>query len=182
MDYKTNKLIQDIWLDLHQEMRKFILKKVNNIEDTEDILQEIFIKIQLNIHQLNDYTKLTSWSYQIARNIINDYFRNVRSTVDIEEVHLNEMESEESIYQSLSNCINQKIDKLPGKYKQAIVLTSFQQFAQKELAEKIGTSYSGAKSRVQRAKDQLRTSILSCRNLEADSNGNILHYQSDKII
>ena len=173
-----DKIIRDIWLDLHQEMRKFIFNKVKNVEDAEDILQEVFLKIQLNIHQLKDYTKLTSWCYQIARNIITDYFRNSRSTISIDEVQLPELESDDSVYQLLGNCINSKINQLPHKYKQAIILTAFKNYAQTELAEKWGTSYSGAKSRVQRAKEQLKTAILKCDNLEVDGNENPLSYQS----
>ena len=41
--------IQNIWKDLHQELQKFIFFKVKNKQISEDILQDVFLKIQLNI-------------------------------------------------------------------------------------------------------------------------------------
>lgn len=171
------KVVEEIWLDLHQELKNFIKNKVKNIDDSNDILQEVFLKIHLNIHLLNDCTKLTSWIYQITRNSISDHFRENKPNFQIEDFDFPEQAHEEPLYQALSNCINSKIDILPEKYKQAILLTSFQNLSQIELAEKLNISHSGAKSRVQRAKEQLKDLILDCENVEIDTNGHIIDYQ-----
>src|SRR6478735_3231974 len=142
--------IQEIWRDLYQELKKFISGKVKDIDITEDILQDVFLKIQLNIHTLTDCTKLTSWVYQITRNTIADHYRKTTNLkVQIDGFDLAERDTEEPLYHSLSNCINQKINMLSDKYKQAVLLTYLKDYSQIELAEDLNISYSGAKTRVQ---------------------------------
>ena len=173
--------IQEIWADLYQELKKFIVSKVKDIDTTEDILQDVFVKIQLNIHTLTNCSKLTSWVYQITRNTIADHFRKTTNAeVNIDGVDLAEQDNEEPLYHALSNCINQKINKLADKYQQAILLTYLNDYSQLELAEKLNISYSGAKTRVQRGREKLKDLILDCPNIETDSKGNLIAYEPPK--
>ena len=80
-------------------------------------------------------------------------------------------------YQRLSDCINGKIAELSPNHKEAILLTAFKNYSQKELADYLGISYSGTKSRVQKAKELLKDSILDCPNVEADTTGKLLGYE-----
>lgn len=172
--------IQDIWNDLHQELKKFIFNKVKNIDISEDILQDVFLKIQLNIHTLSDYSKLTSWVYQITRNTVADYYRKTNLEIQIDGFDFAEQENEEPLYLSLSNCINQKISKLSEKYKQAILLTYFDKYSQITLSDKLNISYSGAKTRVQRGREKLKDLVVGCQNVETDNNGNIITYHNSQ--
>ncbi len=172
--------MQDIWTDLHQELKKFIFSKVKDIETSNDILQDVFLKIQLNIHTLSDYSKLTSWVYQITRNIVADYYRKYDPAIQMDSFDFAEQENEEPLYLSLSNCINQKISNLPEKYKQAILLTYFDNYSQIKLAEALDISYSGAKTRVQRGREKLKDLIVDCKNVVTDNNGNLIAYQNNQ--
>jgi RNA polymerase sigma-70 factor (ECF subfamily) len=176
-----NKQIQEIWTDLHQELKKFILGKVKDINTTEDLLQDVFLKIHLNIHSLTDCSKLTAWVYQITRNSIADHYRKTTNVaVLIDGFDLAEQENEEPLYHSLSNCINQKINKLSDKYKQPILLTYLDTYSQIQVAEKLNISYSGAKTRVQRGREKLKSLILDCPNVETDNKGNPIAYEPPK--
>ena len=176
-----NTPIQEIWTDLYQELKKFISGKVKDINTTEDILQDVFLKIQLNIQTLTDCTKLTAWVYQITRNTIVDHYRKTtNSAIQIDGFDLAEQADEEPLYHSLNNCISQKINQLSDKYKQAILLTYLKSYSQIELAEKLNISYSGAKTRVQRAREKLKDLVLDCPNVETDSKGNPIAYEPPK--
>lgn len=155
--------IQNIWKDLHQELQKFIFFKVKNKEISEDILQDVFLKIQLHVHTLKDSSKLTSWVYQITRNTILDHFRKKNNLSSIENIDIPEADKDIS-YLKLSDCINSKINNLPDTYKEALLLTILKDFSQIELADYLGISYSGAKSRVQRGKEKVKTLVLNCEN------------------
>jgi RNA polymerase sigma-70 factor, ECF subfamily len=172
--------IQDIWTDLNQELKKFIFSKVRDIDTSEDILQDVFLKIQLNIHTLSDCSKLTSWVYQITRNAVADHYRKHNSEIQIDSFDFAEQENEEPLYLSLSNCINQKISKLSEKYKQAILLTYFDNYSQIKLAEELDISYSGAKTRVQRGREKLKDLIVDCKNVETYNNGNLIAYKNSQ--
>jgi RNA polymerase sigma-70 factor (ECF subfamily) len=175
-----NKQIHDIWMDLHQELKKFIFSKIKDIDTSNDILQDVFLKIHLNIHTLSDCSKLTSWVYQITRNTIADHFRKNKVEFSIDDFVFAEQGSEEPLYQSLSNCINLKINKLPQKYKQVIMFTAFENYSQIALAGELNISYSGAKARVQRAREKLKNLIVDCSNVEVDTKGNIIAYQANQ--
>jgi RNA polymerase sigma-70 factor (ECF subfamily) len=126
-------------------------------------LQDVFLKIQLNVHTLKDSSKLTSWVYQITRNRISDHFRKTDNSLSIEDIDI--VEADKDIdFLKLSDCINSKINNLPNKYKEALLLTIFRDFSQIELAEYLGISYSGAKSRVQRGKEKVKVQVLNCEN------------------
>lgn len=168
--------VEEIWKDLHQELEKFILHKVKNVEICQDLLQDVFIKIQLNIHTLSDSSKLTSWIYQLTRNTIADYYRKTNFDAQINDFQIAENENEEPLYSALSDCINSKISKLPKKYKQAILLTYFDNKSQKDLANDLNISYSGAKSRVQRAKEILKDNVTECPKVISDKSGKIIDF------
>src|SRR5262249_283963 len=65
--------------------------------------------------------------------------------------------------------------RLPRLYRQALLLTEVDGLTQKALADRLGLSFSGAKSRVQRARDQLRK-LLSCCDFTFDRRGHIIDY------
>jgi len=68
---------ENIWLNLSANLKSFILSKVSDKAAADDILQEVFVKIHLKINTLKDDSKLNPWLYQITRNLIADYYRNL---------------------------------------------------------------------------------------------------------
>ena len=50
--------INTIWIDLNEELYKFILAKVKDEQTSKDIHQEVFLKIKIKIHQLKHTSKL----------------------------------------------------------------------------------------------------------------------------
>ncbi|WP_300026938.1 sigma-70 family RNA polymerase sigma factor [uncultured Maribacter sp.] len=172
--------INTIWIDLNEELYKFILGKIKDEQTSKDIHQEVFIKVQTKIHQLKHTSNLTSWVYQITRNIIIDYFRKVNNkNVSINNLEIPETEVDNFDYNNLTNCINQKIENLSSQHKEAIILTAFKNYSQKELAEHLKISYSGTKSRVQKAKKILKANILDCPNVESDSAGKLIDFENN---
>lgn len=170
--------IQIIWRDLHHELRRFIQGRVTDESLTDDLLQDTFLKIHLGIGGLKDSGKLTAWVYQIARNVISDHFRKVKPHEPVSA--LAPAAAEAPDYQNLSRCISAKINALPEKYRQAIVLTTFGDLPQKELASYLGISYSGAKSRVQRGREKLTELVADCDLVETGKQGEVVGHELDE--
>jgi RNA polymerase sigma-70 factor (ECF subfamily) len=57
-------------------------------------------------------------------------------------------------------------------------LADFEGLSQQELADRAGISLSGAKSRVQRARQQLRDMLLDCCKIERDSRGGVVEVET----
>lgn len=171
---------ESVWEEFSIPLKSFIRRRINNDQDVEDILQMVFLKIYSNINNLKASNKIHSWIYKITRNTITDYYR--RNDKNLEMIELPEdlesgTDEELSANTEIASCLRVMIDSLPEIYKQAIILTEFQNMTQKELGEKLGISISGAKSRVQRGREKLKKVLLGCCYLDFDSSGNIIDYK-----
>jgi len=163
-----------IWTKFNKELNGFILSRVHDKDTCNDILQDVFLKIHLNLDKVKEQERVQSWVYQIARNAVTDHFRKEKPHVKVEEMEIPEEISEKE--HAMTNCLEPHINKLPGKYKEAITLVELKGYSQLKLAEKLNISYSAAKSRVQRGRELLRSYFESCCNIVADKYGNIISH------
>ncbi|WP_422449113.1 RNA polymerase sigma factor SigZ [Thermoanaerobacterium sp. DL9XJH110] len=168
-----------LWKELSSDLKTFICKKVGNEQDAEDILQDVFLKILTNMDRIKDNDRIYAWVYRITRNTINDYYRRRRIKAEISDLPEEGVTSndEDEIINELVLCLKNMIESLPDKYKQAIMLTELGGLTQKELAQKLGMSISGAKSRVQRGRIMLKEKFFECCKFQFDGYGNIIEYQ-----
>jgi RNA polymerase sigma-70 factor (ECF subfamily) len=63
---------------------------------------------------------------------------------------------------------------LPAPYREALLLTEFDGLTQQQLAARVGISLSGAKSRVQRGREQLKQMLHECCSFEFDRRGKVI--------
>jgi RNA polymerase sigma-70 factor (ECF subfamily) len=169
-----------VWKEFNSALRSFILKRVHDEEIAEDILQDTFIKIHRNLGNLKDEGKLRQWLYQVTRNTIMDHFRSHRATEalpdDVAEMPA-ETDSGQDVSAELGPCVKALMERLPGKDREAIEMTEFKGLSQKEISERLEMSFSGAKSRVQRARTKLKKLLEECCSFDRDRHGNILDYE-----
>jgi RNA polymerase sigma-70 factor (ECF subfamily) len=144
-----NRSTEVIWSEFGQQLLSFIRYQVKDNSIADDILQEVFIKILFNIDSLSDQSKLRSWIYQIARNQIFDYYRKDKSDYLSSDTlpDLNE-ESPADFMQKVVEDMISMMNELPPEYCQSLCMTEIAGLNQKTYAEKVGISYSGAKSRI----------------------------------
>jgi RNA polymerase sigma-70 factor (ECF subfamily) len=169
--------LEALWERYCRRLLAFIRRRVSNEADAEDILQEAFMRIHRSLCCSEDWNKPESWIYQIVRNLIVDYYRRRRETVEIPEDLAAEAELEvEDTQAQLALSLRETIEALPERYRQALILTEYEGLSQKEAAERLGLSLSGAKSRIQRARLKLRDLLLACCHFELDRRGRIIDY------
>jgi RNA polymerase sigma-70 factor, ECF subfamily len=158
---------------LYRELKRFVAGKVKNLPDAEDIVQDVFIKAQLKSDQLKEADKFTAWMYQITRNSIIDYYRQKKKI--LEEQFENESPEEYNQFNDcVISCLKQLMHTLPSPYREALVATEVEQVPQKQLAHKLGISYSGLKSRVQRGRQMLKEKMDALYRIRTDSYGNVI--------
>jgi RNA polymerase sigma-70 factor (ECF subfamily) len=168
-----------VWQAFSTLLRQFIFNRVQNKEDAEDIIQTVFLKIHQNVLQLKEEDKLRAWVYQVARNAIIDYYRSKKPVSELPEIiELPEhLENEPATARDYALGIKIMIDRLPEKYRQALILDEFEGLPQKQIAKELGLSLPGVKSRVQRARKKLKEILIDGCHFEFDRLGNILSYQ-----
>ena len=173
-------MTERIWEEFHTPLQQFIRRRISDEDTAEDVLQDVFLKIHQHMDALKDVRKLESWIYQITRNAIIDSYRKLRHETMLEAAeafdHPEELPDDDIVSELLPS-VRAMVRNLPELDRQALVLTEYQGLTQKELAERLGLSLSGAKSRVQRAREKLKQQLLECCHFELDRRGHIIDYQ-----
>lgn len=185
---QKHQILNTIWDKFYQKLYSYINLRLSDNIHTDDILQDIFIKIYENLESLNDFNKIESWIIKIAKNKLTDYYRKKGlNTFDINKMKLQNTEDnkpEDDIEIKKENVVSglkMIIDGLPEKYATALQKVEIEGKRQVHFANELGISISGAKSRVQRGRKKLKEALENCCNFEYDKYGNILDYQPRNI-
>ena len=144
--------LETIWHEFAAKLGQFIRARVSDPATAEDILQDVFLKIQGRLDRLRNPAKLQSWLYLLTRNAIIDHYRTRKETTEVPESLPVEPPENDMEMEELKAAFRRMLYSLPEPYRDALVLTEFEGLTQKELAERLGISLSGAKSRVQRGR------------------------------
>lgn len=180
---------QEIWQQIHNGLRAFIAKRVANEAEVDDIVQDVWLKMQRGLNGLKDQRRLISWIYQIARHAIIDHYRapgRRRETpaglaADLEahqssSTRTTASEDSGQLRTELAGCLRPMIERLSGEYRQAVILVDLEGLAQQEAAAQLGLSLSGMKSRVQRGRRQLKGMLEACCTIELDQRRGVVGY------
>jgi RNA polymerase sigma-70 factor (ECF subfamily) len=176
-----------IWDEVHKGLRTFILKRVNNEAQAEDLLQEVFLRVHRELSQLKEPDRLISWVFQIARHVVIDHYRSAERrherpsglatdfTAEGKEGSI-EQENGEAKYE-LANCLRPMVNRLSKEYREAITLVELDGLTHQEAASRLGLSVAGMKSRVQRGRRQLKQMLDDCCLIELDSRRGVADYR-----
>ncbi len=63
------------WHELRARLHGFVRRRVGNAEDAEDVVQDVFVRMQRSIGVLSAADRLDAWAFRIARNAIADHYR-----------------------------------------------------------------------------------------------------------
>lgn len=166
-----------IWTDLSLDLRRFIRRRVPNDHLADDLLQETFLRVHRNIESLQEADHLAAWVYQIARNVIHDHHRKApHFTVPLADTdpadecddHLNQPRCDGAGW------VDEMIRSLPVGYREAVQLAEIVRLPQQVVADRLGLSLSGAKSRIQRGRVMLKDVLEQCCHFEFDGRGNMI--------
>jgi RNA polymerase sigma-70 factor, ECF subfamily len=171
---------EELYQSLHTPLLRFVQSKLSDKRNAEDLVHDIFMRVHEHLGDLKDTDKVESWIYQIARNAIADDYRKSKPLSPLEshgESVAVPPPDDVSAIEYLALSTQDFVQKLPEPYRTALTLTEFEGVSQSELAEKLGLSLSGAKSRVQRARAMLKDLYLECCTFEQNRHKVVLNYK-----
>lgn len=124
----------------------------------EDLLQDIFIKIFINIKKLRSPGAFNSWLYRIAVNSCISYTRKRgrRKEVPLEEREIENPGSYENSESQVRQQLVQAINTLPPKQKAVFQLHDVEGFTHAEIARIMKSSEGTAKSQLFKARMKIR--------------------------
>lgn len=143
-------------------VKRFVKFKISNIQDTEDILQEVFLVAYQNFGQLKCKDSFKSWIIGIARNKCNDYFRRTAKLYEIPIDEITEKELVQTRFGYAENdLIGDALETLHDKDKQILYLTYWKQLPQSEIAKQLKIPLGTVKSRLYTAKQHFKAKYPS---------------------
>jgi RNA polymerase sigma-70 factor (ECF subfamily) len=162
------------WLAFRDRLLAFIRRRVRSEHDAEDILQDVFVKLEKGLASLEDETRLGAFVFQTARNAIIDFQRRGSASGELLADVAAEPPSAPGANADAAACIRPLLEKLSTEDREALELAELGDLTQAELAARLGISLTGGKSRVQRARRRLGEALRACCDFETDRRGNVI--------
>ena len=141
------------------------LTNANN-EDAEDILQEVFIKVYLNLNDFNKDLKFSSWIYRITHNQVISGHRKLKARPEGYAVNLDDQlakslaaeidikgQVDDKILQSTINLV---LDKLESKYREVLVLKFLEEKSYQEISDILKKPLGTVASLMNKAKQEFK--------------------------
>ena len=163
-----------VWSRLSADLRRFIHRRVGHDHAADDLLQETFLRIHRGLPALEDGDRVAAWVFRIARNVVNDHHRRGSGSQDSLADDLPTPEEHTAgALAGAAKWMDEMIRQLPDGYAEAVRLSEIEGHSQQAVADRLGLSLSGAKSRVQRGRAMLKGVLDNCCHFHIDGRGNV---------
>jgi RNA polymerase sigma-70 factor (ECF subfamily) len=165
----------------NQRVYRLALRITRNHQDAEDARQETFLKAYRHLDQFEGRSRFTTWISRIA---INEGLMNLRKRNDSRRVGLDEIaetaiegdalvklrrpiEDPEVNFtrRQLRGALNAAIAALRPLYRDVFVLRTVEELSTSETAKTLGLTVSTVKTRLRRARIELRAYLAACGQL-----------------
>jgi RNA polymerase sigma-70 factor, ECF subfamily len=139
-----------------------ISKMLGSDAESEDLAQQVFIRVWKSAPRYQPTAKFTTWLFRITRNLVFNELRRKRRFADqpedlAEPVERAEREPDRVLLEGeLQRAIQEAINQLPESQRMAIILRRFEEMPYEEIAKVMGTSVPAVKSILFRARAELR--------------------------
>lgn len=149
----------------HQRLFNFFRKLGSARPQSEDLVQEVFVRILKYRHNFRPGSDFLPWVYRIARNAAADYHqrggREVQEAVGDggeprERPDARPLASEELLRAETERRLRAALDRLPAERREVLVLARYQDLRYEQIAALLETTVPAVKLRVHRAMKQLR--------------------------
>lgn len=143
---------------------------VKTIEDQQDVLQEIFIKVYRNLNAFDSSLKFSSWIYRIAHNEAISWFRkyNVRpeghliaDSEDLLILQQTKLHNQEVLFDEDINAdvIRDALSVLDAKYREVLILRFFEHKEYDEISDILKIPVGTVGTLIHRGKQKLKSII-----------------------
>jgi RNA polymerase sigma-70 factor (ECF subfamily) len=147
----------------------------NNQADSEDICQDVFIKVHKHLSQFNFKSRLSTWISRIAYFTTINYLKRYRNTNtaihtdDIGDQLTVETNPEtDLVRKDVSEYLKYLIDRMPIQYRIIITLFHLEEFSYKEIEEITGLPEGTVKTNLFRARKLLKDKLQTYLKKETD--------------
>jgi RNA polymerase sigma-70 factor (ECF subfamily) len=155
--------VEQLIMLYQQRVAKFVIAQTNDATHYEDLCQTIFVKMALALPRLRSPDRFEPWLFQIARNVCRDHLRARqgwrRLFVSYSAGH-DAVTAPEAL-PDMSEAMQRGIDRLPESQRSLVRLSLDGPKSYEDMAQATRSSVSAVKSRLHRARENLRSLMLT---------------------
>lgn len=160
------KAFDAIYTAFNQKLQKFVFTLLKKESDTEDIIQEVFVKVWENRNKLKDYSSFDSYLFSITYNTTISLLRTrVKENKYVEFVKSVQIEVDEFDFvdESASEDLNEKliflIEKMPPRQREVFKMKYLQQCSYKKIADTLGISINTVENQIVKSHKFLKENL-----------------------
>ena len=159
--YSFNLIVRKYQERLYWHVRKIVISH----DDTDDIVQNTFIKVWGNLESFREESQLFTWLYRIATNEALTFLKRKRTKfllplVDVEQQLSRTLESEPFMDgNELEIKLQKAVLKLPEKQRLVFNMKYFEELKYEEISEILGTSVGALKASFHHAVKKIEDSL-----------------------
>lgn len=165
----------EMLIDRHQgKVQRFMQGWVSNVQQSEDLAQDVFLRVYKARKTYLPTAKFTTWLYRIANNIASNYVRDSSHRREYQLSHSENSSSSELIIENIaiapsgfqpsrridhlerSTVVLQALQALGERQRIALMLSKFEGMSYQEISETMGLSVKAIKSLLSRARVNLK--------------------------
>ena len=147
----------------------FTRKLVHNKDDTEEVVQEVFLKVWERKHFLDPQQHFDSYLYRIARNLVYNKARHqvyelaYGKYLTGQESATENATEDQLDYQELTLLLEQAYTTMPPTRKQVFMMSRLEGLSNGEIAERLHTSSSNIANHINKALHDIRKKLEHVR-------------------
>lgn len=166
------------------------LSRFTGRDNAKDLTQEVFIKVYNSLDSFKGDSEISTWIFQIARNLAIDRFRSARNkNLESKSTSLDYVSPLKAIQKSeedsgsdieynffkdeMNQCIADYINRLPELYRSIFILSEYERLSDKEISGVLGLSIENVKVRLHRARKKLHDLLMKNCNFYYDKYSNL---------
>jgi len=129
--------------------------------DVEDLLQEVFMRVQERLSEIRDPAALPGWIVSIARNLATDHLRRQSTELRTEPLEEDAASTESGDGgEELRRTVSRRLAELPEAYRETLVLRLIEGLTGPEIAERTGLGSASVRVNLCRGMAMLRPLLL----------------------
>ena len=114
-------------------IHRLFVQRLGGVNDADDLLQETFIKVYINLHRYSTAYTFGQWVYTIARNTPEESVISMQQRTQIEHY----------------------LERLAPRYRTLIVMRFFDEYSYEEIAANLKLPLGTVKTQIHRAREQM---------------------------
>ena len=141
-------VMEKIYLEYREKVLRYVRKRVHNEADAEDVTSDIFLKVLSSLDSFDEEkATLSTWIYTVAHNTVCNYYRSQgRAELSLDEgVAVPSDEDDEIENEILKEELAIALETLSEREQDIIVLYYYHEIHLRDIAAKMGITYTNAK-------------------------------------